>query len=190
MMQIMKHTLQFLMGFLLLSSGILEINLYAEKPSNDESAASFDLTDEEISSMTADLSEAEAKEFKQIIEGMKSLTPAQLQELEEIGRQTEKKMRAQGLDPANQKDMRKFLESEGLVQQPPQKAQPGMPVQPKAPIATSPEPKIPTKQFEPIAPLTSRIETSEMINQLVDRLAALRQKVITRPSLLSKFTPL
>ena len=80
-------------------------------------APTFDISDEEQAPENP--SESEAKEFKQLIEGMKSLTPAQLQELEEIGRQMEKKMEEKGLDPSNQDDIMKFLESEGLLQQPP-----------------------------------------------------------------------
>ena len=147
----------------------------AQKPDQ-----SFKISDEELKALN--LNDNDAQELKQFFDALNNLTPTQKQELEDLGRVTEDKMRKQGLDPNNMDDLMKFMEKEGLTQQ-----QPKRPVR-KAPVKKKPRPvKIPKPTESVAEPVTSPADTATMLRDLSKHLASLRQKVVTRESLYNKF---
>lgn len=131
----------------------------------------FKLTDEEIKMLN--LSDTEAAELRQFFDALNTLTPAQKKELEDLGKETEKKMRDKNLDPANFDDLVKFMENEGLSQ-PGKKAQPAPQAAPRFE-----EPTFPLEKPKH-APITSAKDTIAMLESLTKHIASLRQKAPTR----------
>lgn len=136
-------------------------------------SAQFKLSDEDIKALG--LPEGEAAELKQFFDALNNLSPAQKKELEDLGRQTEEKMRQKGLDPTNMDDLMKFMESEGAA------------AGPQKPTRRTPEAKPafiePTVEKPKIVPVASPASTLTMLHDIAKHLASLRQKAITRPAM-------
>lgn len=167
--------------------------LFAPPQADKAQGQNFQISEDELKAMNLDPKEAE--ELRQFFDALNNLTPAQKQELEEIGRATAERMRKQGLDPDDLDDLMKFMESEGLadqqspkVQKPPVKEEKPMPAprpQP-APLA-----RPPMKAEKPdIIAVTSPTDTLSMIKELSQHIASLRQKAITMPAMVTKLDTL
>ncbi len=151
---------------------------------------SFKLTDEEIKMMN--LSESEAAELRQFFDALNTLTPTQKKELEDLGRQTEEKMRQKNLDPSNFEDLVKFMEEE--QGQPAQKQQ----AKPEPRESRFPEPRFNEPRFgeqprlpaekQKAAPIVSPKDTLAMLESISKHIASLRQKAVTRITLQKKLT--
>lgn len=159
------------------------------EPIKAPDAPNFQISDEELKALNLDPKEAE--ELRQFFDALNNLTPAQKQELEEIGKATEERMRQQDLDPNNLDDVMKFMETEGLMeQQPPNGQKPSEKKEVKEkPLPARPQPErpAPTKAEKPeVFAVSSPADTLTMINELSHHLASLRQKAITMPSMIEK----
>lgn len=143
----------------------------------DEKGASFALSDEEIKKLN--LSESETAELRQFFDALNNLSPAEKQELEELGKKTEAEMKKKNLDPSNFDDLVKFMEAEGAV--------------PKETARPTPPPFAPTRKVEEpvfeqpkVVPVSSPVDTLTMLNDIIKHLASLHQKGMTHESISRK----
>ena len=143
----------------------------------DEKGQSFALSDEEIKKLN--LSESETAELRQFFDALNNLSPAEKQELEELGKKTEAEMKKKNLDPSNFDDLVKFMETEGGA--------------PKETARPTPPPFAPTRKVEEpvfeqpkVVPVSSPVDTLTMLNDIIKHLASLHQKGITHDSISRK----
>ncbi len=169
----MKKLLLYLTRYLqavALVIGIVTISLGAAAPSSP-----------------GDMFNISESEMNQIVEALNDLSPDQLKELEDLGRATEERMRNQNLDPNNPNDWMKFMEKEGLMQPPAEKAQPKPPARPRRKPRPSTRPQKRMKPSLPQEPaviaITSQADTKAMIAELINHLESLKQKAITRSAI-------
>ncbi len=136
---------------------------------------------------TGDMFNISEAEMNQIVEALNDLSPDQLKELEDLGRATEERMKQQDLDPNNPNDWMKFMEKEGLMQQPPEKPQHKK--QPREKPRPMPRPQQ-MKPLEPQKPIstavTSQADTKVIIEELIKHLESLKQKAITRSAIMKR----
>lgn len=140
----------------------------------------FNLSEEEIRKLN--LSESEAAELRQFFDALNNLSPAEKQELEELGKKTEAEMKKKNLDPTNFEDLVKFMESEGAV--------PKEPVRPAPPVMPVRKVEEPIIEQPKVVPVSSPVDTLTMLNDLIRHLASLHQKGITHESISRRLEPI
>ncbi len=144
----------------------------------------FQISDEELKALNLDPKEAE--ELKQFFDALNNLTPAQKQELEDLGRATEERMRQQNLDPNNMDDLMKFLETQSPSQEKSKEQKKSRKEEKILPARPIPAPSLPQEERPEIIAVTSPTDTLTMINEISHYISSLQQKAITLPAMVKK----
>jgi len=162
------------------------IDLHGQNPQKSPQGVKpeqqFQLSDEELKALN--LSESETEELRQFFSALNNLTPAQKQELEELGRATEERMKEQGLDPNNMDDLMKFMQNEGLTEQPAKKEKVEEPKRPSRP--TPPQPVKKQIDKPEVLMVASSTDVKTMLQELLTHINSFRQKAITYPYMVQK----
>ncbi len=143
-----------------------------------ESEMSFNLTDADIKGLN--LNETEAAELRTFFDALNNLSPAEKQQLRDLGAETEKKMKEKKLDPSNFDDLVKFMEEE-------EREAKGE----KAPAVT-PEVEEKAKPVEKpvLIPVASPKDTLTLLKEIERKIESLLVKTKTREALNKKLSTL
>ncbi len=143
-----------------------------------ESEMTFNLTDADIKGLN--LNETEAAELRQFFDALNNLSPAEKQQLRDLGAETEKKMKEKKLDPSNFDDLVKFMEEE-------EREAKGE----KAPAVTAEiEEKAKPVEKPVLIPVASPKDTLTLLKEIERKIESLLVKTKTREALNKKLSTL